>query len=166
MVDAIVFLCSNNNVHVRFSYPKLECSIQSQLPRSNLLGIEEQELSVLLTHIFNVHFGARDKGDVDTITLPQLDRITTNVDLGRSASGCTSVIAGPLNEVGVNVFALSGVGEGNSRGENGSENVKRRVDRGRAGGLTFIHNLGAVPNSRCDNVRPSVLFAFIGEMSK
>ena len=161
-----MFLYSNNNVHVCPPYPKPEYSIQSELPGSNLLGIEEQELSVLLTHVFNVHFGARGKGDVDTIALPQLDRVTTNVNLGRSASGCTSVIAGPLDEVGVNVFALGGVGEGNSRGENGSENVKRRVDRGRAGGLTFVHNLGAVPNSRCDNVRPSVLFAFVGEMSK
>lgn len=66
---------------------------------------------MLLTHIFNVYFGARGKGDVDTVTLSQLDGVTTDVDVDRSASGRASVVARPLDDVGVDVGALGGVRE-------------------------------------------------------
>jgi len=130
-----------------------------------LLGIEEQELSVLLTGIVNVDFGPRGKGYVDAITLPQLDRVTADIDLDSGASGGVSIVAGPLNEVGVNIGALGCVGEGSGRREDGSEDVKWRVDWGRASSLALVDNLQAVLNSRCHDMRPSISLAFIGEMS-
>jgi len=130
-----------------------------------LLRIKEQELSILLTDIFNVNLGTRGKGDVDTITLPQLDGVTPDVNLDRGTSGGTSVVAGPLDEMGVNIGALSGVREGSGRREDGGEEINRRVDRGGACSLALIDDLMAV-NSRCNNMCPLVLLIFIREMPK
>ena len=134
------------------------------LQRWNLLGIEEQELSILLTDVCDTHLGARGKGDVDTIPFSQLDRITTDVDLDRSASGGTGVVAGPLDEVSVDVDAFSSVDERGGRREDGGENVKWRVDRGGASRLALINDILTVLNSRCDNVCPLVVLFSIGVM--
>jgi len=130
------------------------------------LSIKDQELSVLVTDIFNAHLATRGEGDVDTVTLPQLDKITTDVDLDRSASSGTSIVAGPLNEVCVNVSAPGSVGKGGGRREDGSEDVERRMDWGRTCGFALIDDLLTVPDSWCDNMRPFILLVSVGEMSK
>ena len=108
---------------------------------SNLLSVEEQKLSILLSHIFNVHLGARGKGYVDTITLSQLDGIVTDGDLDRSASGCTSVVTRPLDEMGIDICVLGNVGKGSGGREDCSEDVEWRVHRRRASGLALINDL-------------------------
>ena len=62
---------------------------------------------------FSPTFPTSATGDVETITLPQPYRVVINVELDRSAG----TVDGPLNEVDVNIGALRGVAEGNSRGE-------------------------------------------------
>ena len=84
----------------------------NELLAQNLLCIKEHKLSALLTNIFNVHLRARSESNVDTITLSQLDGVTTGTYLDRSTSGGASVVAGPLDKMGVNTSAPSGVGEG------------------------------------------------------
>lgn len=132
----------------------------------NLLGVEKQELSVLLANVFNVHLGARGKCDVNAIAFSQLDGVTTDVDLDRSTSCRTSVVTGSLDEMSVDIGALGGVGEGSGRREDGSEDVEWSVDRGRATGLALIDDLLTVLDDRCDNMRPFVPLVFVGEMPK
>jgi len=119
---------------------------------------------VLLTHVFNVYFGAGGEGDVDTVTLSQLDGVTTDVDVDRSASGRASVVARPLDDVGVDVGALGGVREGSGGRKDGGEDVNWRVHRRGAGGFSLIDDFRAALNSRCDNMCPLVLLVFIGEV--
>ena len=119
---------------------------------------------MLLTHVFNAYFGARGKGDVDTIALSQLDGVTIDVDLDRSASGCTGIVAGPLDHMGIDIGAFGGVREGGAGRKDGSEDVNWRVYRRGTGSFALIDDLWAVFNSRCDDVRPSVLLVFIRKM--
>ena len=62
------------------------------------------------------------------------------------------------------IGAPSGVGEGSGRREDGGEDVKRGVGRGRTVGLTPIDNLPAVEGNRCDDMRPFGSLVFIGGM--
>jgi hypothetical protein len=55
------------------------------------------------------------------------------------------------------IGALRGVGEGSGRREDGGEDAKRKVGRGRATSLALI-------DSRCDDMRPFVPLVFIREM--
>jgi hypothetical protein len=155
----VIDFFSNNNVHTYLKY-----RIQTSGEGSNLLSIKKQELSIFLTDVLNVHLGTRGKGDVDTIALPQLNRVAADGNLDRSTSGGTSVVAGPLDEVGINVGALSGVREGSGGREDGGEDVEWGVDRGRAASVALIDDLLAVLGSRCDDMRPFVLLVFIREM--
>jgi hypothetical protein len=130
----------------------------------NLLSIENQELSIFLTDVLNIHLGIRSKGDVDTVTLSQPDRIAADINLDRSISSGTSVVTGTLDEVGINVGALSGVREGSGGGQDGGEDVEWGVDRGRAASVTLIDDLLAVLDNQCDDMRLFVLLVFIREM--
>lgn len=68
--------------------------------------------------------------------------------------------------MGVDIGTLGGVREGNGRREDGSEDIKWRVYRRGPGGLALIDDLWVALNSRCDDVRPSVLLVFIRKMPK
>ena len=80
--------------------------------RPNLLRVEEQELGVFLTNVLYVDFAPRSKCDVHSIALPQLDGIVTDVNLDRSARSSTSIVTGPLDEMDIDIGALSSMGEG------------------------------------------------------
>lgn len=87
--------------------------------RLALLGVEEQEFAILLTNVLDADVDPGGESDVHTVTLPQLDGITANVDLYRGAGGGTSVVTGPLDKMGVHFSAPSGVGERGGGGKDG-----------------------------------------------
>ena len=135
----------------------------NDLQGSNLLGVEEQKLALLLTNVFNIYFGAGGEGNVDTITLSQLNGLAADVDLDCSASGWTGVVARLLDNMGIDVGALGGVREQSTGREDGSEDVKWRVYGGRTCRLALINYRLAVLDCWCYDMCPLVCFVFIGE---
>lgn len=136
------------------------------ISRLILLGVEEQKLAIFLANVLYIDFGPGGKGYVHTITLPQLDGVTTDVDLDCSAVRSAGIVTGPLNEMGVDISARSSMGEGSGGREDGGKDVKWGVNGSRARCFALIDNRLAVLHSRRNNVRPFVPFFIIGEMSK
>jgi hypothetical protein len=78
-----------------------------------LISVEKQEFAIFLPNVLNVDFGPRREGDIHTITLSQLNGIIINTDFDCCTGRITGVVTGSLNEMGIDLIALGGVGDGN-----------------------------------------------------
>ena len=113
----------------------------------------------------NANFRPGGKGNVHTVTFPQLDGVTTHINLDCGASSGFNIVARPLYEMNVDIGTLGGVGERRGGGEDGGENVEWGVNRGGTCGIALIDNSLAA-FGRCYDMGPFVPFVIVGEVPK